>query len=450
MSKTDAEARELAATAVDSAIASGADSAEAIVGCGTSALTRFAGNRIHQNVMETELSVSIRAVSGSKSGVASTNRIDPASIEKCCRIAVEAAKASPPDPAFPGLPEPRPVTKGRPANDLTGNFDETLRALAVKKIIGHSSTHGLTAAGGVSVTSQTTAVSNSLGVDVVGTVNMLRATVLSMGDSSGSGWASFVSADANSFDPDALGEEAARLAIRTKDPVRLDPGKYTVVLAPEAVADILFFLGWMTFGAKPYAEKRSAFSDRLGQLICDPSISIYDDAFDVQTLGLTFDYEGQPKTRVSLVEKGVAAGVVTDSFWAARTGLPNTGHALPAPNGYGPLPLNLVMGAGEATIEELISSVDRGVYITRFHYVNVEDPIPVTLTGMTRDGTFLIENGQLSRPLLNLRFTQSAIEALSNVRGLTSKQSLIGMYSGSPVLTPGLLIEKFAISGQTT
>jgi len=450
MSDAGAEIRELAATAVDSAIASGADSAEAIVGCGTSALTRFAGNRIHQNVLETELSVSIRAVVGSKSSVTSTNRVDPDSITKCCRVAVEAAMASPPDPDFPGLPKPQPVIEGRPANDFTRNFDETLRALAVKKIIRHSSAHGLTAAGGVNVTSQTTAVNNSLGVDVIGAVNTLRATVLSMGDSGNSGWASFVSADAASFDPDALGKEAASLAIRTKDPDRLDPGKYTVVLAPEAVADILFFLGWMTFGAKPYAEKRSAFSDRLGQLICDPSISIYDDAFDDHTLGLPFDYEGQPKTRVPLVEKGVARGVVTDSLWAARIGLPNTGHALPAPNGYGPLPLNLAMSAGDTAIEELVSRVERGIYVTRFHYVNVEDPIPVTLTGMTRDGTFLIENGRISRPLLNLRFTQSAIEALSNVRGVTNNRSLIGQYSGNPTLVPGLLIEKFTISGQTT
>lgn len=205
----------------------------------------------------------------------------------------------------------------------------------------------------------------------------------------------------------------------------------------------------MTFGAKPYAEKRSAFSDKLGQLICDPSISIYDDALDDRTIGLPFDYEGQPKTRVPLVEKGVASGVVTDSFWAARTGLPNTGHALPAPNGYGPLPLNLVMCAGDTAIEELISRVERGIYVTRFHYVNVEDPIPVTLTGMTRDGTFLIENGRISRPLLNLRFTQSAIEALLNVRGITSNRSLISQYGGSPLLVPGLLIEKFTISGQT-
>lgn len=240
MSNANTEASELAATAVNSAMALGADTAEAIVGCGTSALTRFAGNRIHQNVSETGLSISIRAVVESKNGIASTNKSDPDSIAKCCRIAVEATMVSPPDPDFPGLPGPRPVIKGRPVNDSVSNFDETLRALAVKKIIGHSSAHDLTAAGGINVTSQTTAVNNSLGVDVAGTVNTLRATVLSMGDSGNSGWASFVSADANSFDPDILGEEAASLAIRTKDPSRLAPGKYIVVLAPEAVAEVFF------------------------------------------------------------------------------------------------------------------------------------------------------------------------------------------------------------------
>ncbi len=116
-------------------------------------------------------------------------------------------------------------------------------------------------------------------------------------------------------------------------------------------------------------------------------------------MGTTFDYEGQPRRRVALIDKGVANKPVTDSYWAAKLGVANTGHALPAPNPYGPMPMNLEMAAGDASLDELIGSVTRGVYVTRFHYVNVEDPISVLLTGMTRDGTFLIENGRLTRPL---------------------------------------------------
>ena len=149
-------------------------------------------------------------------------------------------------------------------------------------------------------------------------------------------------------------------------------------------------------------------SGNLGKQVMSEHVTIVDDALAPDALGLTFDFEGVPKRPVALVEDGVAVGPVTDSYWAAQTGRANTGHALPAPNRSGPMPLNLEMAAGDATLDELIGSVERGVYVTRFHYVNVEDPVPVTLTGMTRDGTFLIENGELTRPLKNLRFTQVA------------------------------------------
>ncbi len=451
MSDHATTARELTARALEAAREAGADAAEAVVSTGSSALTRFAGNRIHQNVVEENTGVSVRAVVGMQTGVASTNRTDPDSLRACCRAAVEAAIASPTDPDFPGLPGPRPVAPARPACGATRDFDETARARAVARVVGHSLSCGLTAAGGIKVVDQAVAVANSLGVDVVGELVSLRATVLSMGDADdagGSGWASFVSPDAAALDADAIGEQAASLALRTRDAAKLAPGAYTVVLAPEAVADIVEFLGWLAFGAKPFAEERSALSGRIGELIANPSVSVVDDAFDASGMGLPFDFEGQPKARVPLIENGIARGVVTDSYWAARTGRENTGHALPAPNGYGPLPLNMVMAGGDATLDELIRRVERGVYVTRFHYVNVEDPIPVTLTGMTRDGTFLIENGRLGRPLRNLRFTQSAIEALAGVRGVTADRSLISSES-TPVLVPGLLIEDFHFTGQT-
>ena len=147
-------------------------------------------------------------------------------------------------------------------------------------------------------------------------------------------------------------------------------------------------------------------------------------------MGLTFDYEGQPKTRVAMIDRGVAASPVTDSYWAAKTGRADTGHALPAPNPYGPMPSNVAMEPGDATLEELVGSVKRGVYVTRFHYVNFEDPITVLLTGMTRDGTFLIENGELTRPLKNLRFTQGAVEALAGCEGVTARAQVRGHRGG--------------------
>jgi PmbA protein len=149
------------------------------------------------------------------------------------------------------------------------------------------------------------------------------------------------------------------------------------------------------------------------------------------------------------VEAGVVRGPVTDSYWAAKLGVPNTGHALPAPNPYGPLPINLDLAAGDTRVDEMIASVTRGLYVTRFHYVNVEDPLRVVLTGMTRDGTFMIEDGRLTKPVKNVRFTQSVVDALSDVEAVGDRRVLIGSEEGNANLAPALLIARWAVTGQT-
>jgi predicted Zn-dependent protease len=214
------------------------------------------------------------------------------------------------------------------------------------------------------------------------------------------------------------------------------------------VADILDFFGHLGFGAKSYAEGSSFLVNALGTCVADTCVSIYDDALSPATIGIAFDYEGQPRRRTPLIEGGVAIGPVTDCYFAAKLDRPNTGHALPAPNPYGPLPLNLEMQAGDTSVDDMIASIDRGVYVTRFHYVNVEDPMKVVLTGMTRDGTFMIEDGRLSNPVRNLRFTHSVLSALSDVRAIGSKRQLYGGEGGA-ILAPALLIGHWEFTGQT-
>jgi predicted Zn-dependent protease len=193
-------------------------------------------------------------------------------------------------------------------------------------------------------------------------------------------------------------------------------------------------------------EGRSFMSDKIGQHVMSELITITEDALAPGSMGMTFDYEGQPRTRVPLIDRGVIVGPVTDSYWAAKTGRPNTGHALPAPNSEGPLPLDVQMAAGESTRAAMVASVKRGIYVTRFHYTNIEDPTRQTLTGMTRDGTFMIENGELTSPVRDLRFTQSSIDALNTTLAVSQERSLVG--EEAPVLVPYLLLEKFAITGQ--
>jgi len=441
---TPDQARALARKAVS---LTDADEAEVLVAVESSALTRFANNRINQNVAEADALVNVRAVLGTRIGVARTNRLDDESLAACCQAAVAAARIAPEDPDFPGLPEPEPVRVAKRASEAAKQFDEIARAEAVRAIIEPSARRGLTAAGKVRVGTQVVAIANSRGIDVGMEVTGVQATVLSMGET-GSGWSSYLGMGPEEFDPAGMGEHAADLAVRSADPEDLEPGTYQVVLAPDAVADIMDFLGYMGFSAKAYEEGRSFMSNMLEDQVMNPYVNIYDDAVSEHALGLLFDYEGVPKMRVPLIEEGVALRPVTDSYWSNKSGFINSGHALPAPNSFGPLPLNLEMAAGDATIEELIGRVDRGVYVTRFHYVNVEDPIPVMLTGMTRDGTFLIEDGKLTRPLKNLRFTQGAVEALDGLIALTSERKYVGTEEGAS-LVPGVLLSAFNFTGQT-
>ena len=426
-----------------------ADAAEVLVTAESSALTRFANNRNHQNVAERNAQVSIRAVLGQRIGVASTNRLDDESLRAASEAAVRAAAIAPEDPSFPGLPGPAPVADISRAAEAPRVFDAEARAAAVHSIVEQSVSRSLTAAGMVRAAEHSIAIANSLGVDVGQALTGAQATVLSMGPDSGSGWTSFLDTDASLLAAEKLGSQAADLAQRSANPTTLDAGDYTVVLAPEAVANILDFLAYVGISAKAFAEGRSFLSGKLGTKIVSDLVSIDDDALAPRAMGTVFDYEGQPRHRVQVIDRGVAVEPVTDSYWASKLSRRNTGHALPAPNAWGPMPMNLEMAGGDASLDELIGSVTRGVYVTRFHYVNVEDPIAVTLTGMTRDGTFLIESGRLSRPLKNLRFTQSVIEALVHCEGVTREREFVGTEEGA-ALAPGLLLGKFAFTGQTS
>ena len=440
------EARILAQRAVE---LTSADEAEVLVVDESTALTRFANNHIHQNVAEEDALVSVRAVLGTRIGVASTNRTDDESLRAACDAAVLAASQAPEDSKFPGLPGPEPVEE--PADRFcseTAAFDAEARAEAAASIIGQSSSRGLVAAGTIATSLRTTAVANSKGIAASMLTSSGRATVLSMGDDAGTGWASWTGKDITELAATALGDEAASLAQRSTNPGDLEPGEYAVVLGPEAVGDILQFLAYTGFSAKAYEEGRSFMSGKLENAVGSELVTIVDDALAPHALGLTFDYEGAPKRRVPLIEYGVALRPVTDSYWASRGGWPNSGHALPAPNSFGPYPLNLEMEPGEATLDELIGSIERGVYVTRFHYVNVEDPMTVLLTGMTRDGTFMIENGQLTRPLKNQRFTQSALDALWWTSGVTAECRFVG--EGTASLVPAIKVDKFTFTGQTT
>jgi len=229
--------------------------------------------------------------------------------------------------------------------------------------------------------------------------------------------------------------------------VELEPGTYPVILEPPAVGLMLAYLAMTTFNGKAVLEGRSALATRLGQRVMDPRVQIWDDATDPRTIGLPFDFEGVPKRRLDLVRDGVAVGVAYDSRTAHRAGAPNTGHALPQPNPFGPMPTNMLMAPGQRSLEELIATTERGILVTRLHYVRVVHPARTVITGMTRDGTFLVEDGRIVRALRNMRFNVSMLEVFSAVEAIGAEGRLVG--EELAVFAPPVSARHFTFTGRT-
>lgn len=405
--------------------ASEADQTEVFVTGNASHLTRFATNTIHQNVSETDATVRVRSVVEDKTGVASGNELDEAGLRKIVSSAETIARFQQANPEFQSLPGPRPVAPVSAFVETTANATPMDRAQGAERILKLSRGEDLEAAGAFSTEELEFYVANSLGVAVYHRGTIASVMTVIMGQDS-SGYGSQASIDLEEIDAEAVGRAAVDKAVRSRKPESIEPGEYTVILEEEAVADMVFFLGYMGFGALAVQEERSFMNGKFDKKITGKDVTIWDDGADPRGIPLPFDFEGVPKRKVILVENGVARNVVHDSFTAGREkGASSTGHALPMPNTFGPLPINLFMAPGNATKEEMLASVERGIWVTRFHYTNVVHPVRTILTGMTRDGTFLIEDGKVTKPLKNLRFTQSVLEAFSNLEMLGSNVKLV-------------------------
>ncbi|MHB0976165.1 MAG: TldD/PmbA family protein [Candidatus Aquicultorales bacterium] len=426
---------------------SSADQSEVLVYSSDSALTRFANNHVHQNVAESNVRISTRVIVDKRIGYSSTNKVDKTSIKDLMTGAGEAARRRPPNPEFKSLPEPEAIPEADTFFNETAGYAPQARAEAVKRLIDRAREKSLVAAGSFATGGTVVGIGNSLGVRAVGRLSEASFKTVVMGTDS-SGWAAAVAKNAADIDADRLAGIAVGKALESAGPIDIKPGCYAVLLSPEAVADMLSFMAYAGFSALAVQEGRSFMAGKFGDTIVDERVSVWDDALDPVTIGLPFDFEGVPKRRVDFISEGVAKSVVHDSFTAARESKRSTGHALPAPNPYGPLPTNLFMAAGDGDLQEMIGSLERGIFVTRFHYTNIEDPLKTILTGMTRDGTFLIENGKIKAGLKNLRFTQSILEALSSVRSISADRQLVESMLGAAYV-PYLLSEEFNFTGAT-
>ena len=427
---------------------SGADQTEVMIVGGDEHLTRFAANRIHQNVSETDVTVRVRAVFGHKMGVASGNDLSDEALRQVVEAAETVARFQQDNPDFHSLPEAQPAPEIDAYIAATAECSPEQRAQGVATICALSRENGLQAAGAFSTEVQETLLVNSLGIAAYHRGTTANVVTVIMSDDS-SGYGAATAADVSTLDPEAVGKVAVDKALQSRHPTGIEPGAYTVILEEAAVADMLSSLGFTGFGALALQEGRSFMTGRLGQPVTGANITIWDDGLDPRGLVLPFDFEGVPKQRVTLIENGIARGAVYDSFTAGReAGKVSTGHSLPAPNTMGPIPLNLFMAPGTATKAEMLASIERGIWVTRFHYTNTVHPVKTVLTGMTRDGTFLIENGAITRPLKNFRFTQSILEAFGRAELLSSECVLIKGRRGG-IYVPAAKIHEFQFTGTT-
>ena len=393
--------------------ASKADETEVLGAASDSSLTRYMHNSAHESVNERNCQLSVRAVVGKRIGVAGTNRLDDAAIADVVRRAYESAQLNAEDPDFPGLPGPQGtlVEPEHAFDETTAHASPEMRASAVNDVVKVMRGHNLYAAGYVSTQSDTIAIANTKGVRRSHRSTDSAINIKAIGSDS-SGYAEGYARRFDDLEPARLAETAARKAVAGKNPRALEPGPYTVILEPAAFREFLGYLSWIGFGAQPYEQGSSFMSGKLGQPIIGTNVTIRDDYLHPQSCGVPFDFEGVPRTKVGLIEAGVARDVVYDSYYAAKLKHANTGHALPAPNSDGPMPLNIVVAPGTTAVEQMIKDVQHGVLVTRTWYIRLVDQKQTIITGMTRDGLFLIERGRVTKGLKNMRFNESIIGAL--------------------------------------
>ncbi len=422
--------------------ASEADETMVHLGAGSSALTRFANSEIHQNVAEEGGGLSVRAVMGQRSGTASGNDLSDDGIADTARRALALAQLAEPDEELEPLAEPQEIPEALAGVTATSEFGAAERAGAVRAMLAICEAAGQTASGAFSTGTVANAVATSAGVRAFqANTRASLGTVTMLGDSSG--YASAVSRDVGEIDAEAIARTACEKAAASADPVSVEPGEWDVILEPSAVGTVAGMMTRLNFGAKACHEGRSAVSERMGERICGENITIYDDGMDPRGSVASFDYEGMPKQKVTLIDRGVAAGMVHDTKTAAKDNTTTTGHST-GPGGWGPIPSNIFIEPGSSSVDEMIASIGRGLLVTRFHYTNIVSPKQTVLTGMTRDGTFLIEDGRIAGGVKNLRFTQNILEALGRVEMIGSEGALTEM-----VWTPAMKIKGFEFTGKT-
>lgn len=407
---SDAELQQLAERAFQF---SEADETEVHIDFVADALTRFANNTIHQNVAERMLTISVRTVYDGRTARATTNKTDDDSLHRAVAASATLARSQPKNPDLLPLPGPQTYAKVNRYFAETAGATPEDRAVSVARVTELAEQNKQIAAGIFSTGASVSAIANSKGL--FASYRQSRAEFsITILEQDSSGWAKASAADRNEIDPEALARRASEKAAASRHPKEVEPGRWTVILEPAAVLDLVGFL-FYDFAGTAVQDQRSCFTNRLGKQIMGENVTIRDDVTHPLQSGPPFDGEGMPRQTVLLVERGAPRHLVYSRATAKKMRTKPTGHGLPLPTQDGEAPFNLVFSGGNTSLETMIATTDRGILLTRLWYIREVDPYEKILTGMTRDGSFLVENGKITSGIRNFRFNQNILEMLSNV-----------------------------------
>lgn len=430
-------------------VGKGSRQAEVFINNSSDSLTRYADNVITQNVHSDEIiSVALRVIHNGKTARTATNQLDDKSLRSLVDHAFELARHQKKDPKILGLTTPQKYQSLDKYSEYTASLSPQDRMETVRSAVDKCARQGLLGSGTFSNSSGVFVLANSKGLFGFHK-RSLASFALTVINGEVTGWANSVSYDAQELDLKKITQTAIDKAIKGSDLTEIPPGRYTVILEPAATAGLLAPMAWTGFGALRYYEGRSFLSGKLGKKIMSDKITIVDDAYHSLINGMPFDFEGMPKKKIVLIEQGVAENIVYDRETAKKAKTQSTGHALPQPNTMGPVPTTMIMQPGDASLEDMIKSTERGILVTQFHYTNMLEPLKLVMTGLTRNGTFLITKGRITQGVKNMRFTESVLKAFSNVEMVSRDLKCQHVFFGGGFVTPALKIRDFNFSSKT-
>ncbi|MBN2018205.1 MAG: TldD/PmbA family protein, partial [Candidatus Cloacimonetes bacterium] len=371
------------------------------------ALTRYAENYIHQNVSDTSYYIRVRTIMGNKTATATTNKLDDESLEYTLQSAIDATKMQKDNDKLLPLPHQQEYHATQNFIQATDEFTPQQRAEHIVKAVNICKRNGLEGAGIYSNSTSEVAIANCKGLFGYDISTNAEFSITAM-KGAASGWHETITKDVHDIDVEKAAAIAVEKALKSEYPDAIKPGKYTVIMEPAAVAEFALFLLWRGFNGMDYLEGTTFLKDGLNKKIFSDKLNIYEDPYYPPIGSQPFDFEGMPVKPMTLVEKGVPRSFATNRWIANETGAENNGHAIPLP-GQGAYPFSMRFDTGKSSVEKMIKNTQHGVLVTHFHYSNIIDPISLLVTGMTRDGFFLIENGKITKPLKNMRFTDSVL-----------------------------------------